>query len=1174
MGAGHVGRGDSRWLTNECAGEFQWQYSNCHIRHGNPGWVAPYTAANSQFPSYVPAALWGGSPYWMGAGHVGRGDSRYLTSECSGDHRSHQHCHIRHGSAGWIAPYQVAQSAHPHYVPAALWGGSPYWMGQGYVGQGDTRWMTSQCSGNSQYHRNCYIPHGSSGYIGPGYSTVNSGGYTQQPPPPPPVTNWYNTNMQTPSCTICSSAQRDLPNLIVMRWQGPRAITLTAGGFFSGTAAVGGIIQIDARRTQRGHFGWNTAFTCSGLGSRTLVTSCQERITVGQVLNYGSGTLTIVGFRTVSGRTQTSCSGDYAAPANPYVAPPPPTFGYVPPPPPPTFGYVPPPPPATNVYMGGSSTNNNNYDNTYNNNNNNNNYGYNNGGYVNPTPPPQSPPTGQAYSDPSWPAVCGRDIMWTNSHPTFGSCIDSPANSYASGGTSCATVTFTASDLCGNDISRQATYRIVDNTPPEITCSGEEMVFECNPSCAGFNQWESDARGFLNQWNSGNACLCAADCSPWQWTSDFQMPTGSLCGQSGTTTYTATDQHGNTAHTALAWSFPQVEPPPCPICGHTIYGQRSKGTLTSLTFEYTGATGVTITVGNSAFSVHGGEEFTIGADAEGGQYRSGMGGGGGGGGGSYTGGGGGGGSYTGGGGGSGGLGTWLSFRTNVGATAAIHVSCSQAIALNDVFELGSGSIKITGFEITDSDGTERSNTDCEGQMCTFPSICGAPTPAWHTEPPTEPPTPPPTPCQSNVEVCGATYSSRVRPSQLTFRYVGGGAISNTQDGRAEFSGSVSGSATICCGDGQTAPWSCNAPETNIDGTSVFGFGGNNGLDTWTSCRVTGTNGGSQTLTFHTSCSKPLRVGNQFGSLVVAGFRNGNGANFMDNCPSSPTNPPNGAPTFGSVNPYAPPSQYQHSPINPPTQYAQPTPPPNNPPTQYAQPTPPPNNPPTSYNPPPSQVHTYVPAGCPVQQACNADRSKLTSLTFKYVGTNGERHQQAYYSRTFVREMTPALRSPARVVIRSEMDNAHITANGWDFRVQLGEEFTLYGSPRLSAATTLVVGGAKIKLNTNCRVPIGWGDKFGPLQVVGFSNTGGDTCYSSAVEAAASQADGFELTADDPMDTDDAVSSGSEKSSSGGGGGGGDAVAVTVSVLAGAMIVAAGVCLAIKRNREKRVLIDH
>ena len=148
-----------------------------------------------------------------------------------------------------------------------------------------------------------------------------------------------------------------------------------------------------------------------------------------------------------------------------------------------------------------------------------------------------------------------------------------------------------------------------------------------------------------------------------------------------------------------------------------------------------------------------------------------------------------------------------------------------------------------------------------------------------------------------------------------------------------------------------------------------------------------------------------------------------------------------------------------------------------------------------------------------------------------------------------------------------------TAGTLEFK--LDEEFTLYGSPRLSAATTLVVGGAKIKLNTNCRVPIGWGDKFGPLQVVGFSNTGGDTCYSSAVEAAASQADGFELTADDPMDTDDAVSSGSEKSSSGGGGGGGgDAVAVTVSALAGAMIVAAGVCLAFKRNREKRVLIDH
>ena len=138
-------------------------------------------------------------------------------------------------------------------------------------------------------------------------------------------------------------------------------------------------------------------FTCAGLGARTLVTSCQQSIRVGQVLNYGSGTLTIVGFRTVSGRTQTSCAGgNYVAPTHPYVAPPPPPFGYVPPPPPPTFGYVPPPPPATNVYMGGSVINNN----YGSHNSQNDNYGYNNGGYVQPTPPPQYSPTGQVYSDP------------------------------------------------------------------------------------------------------------------------------------------------------------------------------------------------------------------------------------------------------------------------------------------------------------------------------------------------------------------------------------------------------------------------------------------------------------------------------------------------------------------------------------------------------------------------------------------------------------------------------------------------------------------------------------------------------------------------------------------------------------------------------------------------------
>ena len=62
-------------------------------------------------PHYVPGNRWGGNNCWMGAGHVGRGDSRYLAQECRGPHRNHDHCYVRHGSPGLL---------HPHYVPGAL----------------------------------------------------------------------------------------------------------------------------------------------------------------------------------------------------------------------------------------------------------------------------------------------------------------------------------------------------------------------------------------------------------------------------------------------------------------------------------------------------------------------------------------------------------------------------------------------------------------------------------------------------------------------------------------------------------------------------------------------------------------------------------------------------------------------------------------------------------------------------------------------------------------------------------------------------------------------------------------------------------------------------------------------------------------------------------------------
>ena len=171
QGSGYVQSGDSRWFGNECQGNHR-THTHCHIRHGSAGWIAPY-AANTQHPFYVPAGLWGGAPYWMGQGYVTSGDQRWLSKECQGSHRNHRHCYIRHGSAGWADPYVVANTNYPHYVPAAGWGGQPYWMGQGHIQLGDSRYLGNECQGSRRYHQHCHIRHGSPGWVAP-YVAANT----------------------------------------------------------------------------------------------------------------------------------------------------------------------------------------------------------------------------------------------------------------------------------------------------------------------------------------------------------------------------------------------------------------------------------------------------------------------------------------------------------------------------------------------------------------------------------------------------------------------------------------------------------------------------------------------------------------------------------------------------------------------------------------------------------------------------------------------------------------------------------------------------------------------------------------------------------------------------------------------------------------------------------------
>jgi hypothetical protein len=92
-------------------------------------------------------------------------------------------------------------------------------------------------------------------------------------------------------------------------------------------------------------------------------------------------------------------------------------------------------------------------------------------------------------------------------------------------------------------------------------------------------------------------------------------------------------------------------------------------------------------------------------------------------------------------------------------------------------------------------------------------------------------------------------------------------------------------------------------------------------------------------------------------------------------------------------------------------------------------------------------------------------------------------------------MSPEYKNNARIFVKNKINDNHISAQGWDFRVALNEEFTLFGSPKHGASLVIIVGGAKVKINTNCRQPLGWGDKFGPIQITGLTPFNGQACHA-------------------------------------------------------------------------------
>ena len=1243
MGAGHVEAGDPRYLNTPCSGTVQWQWSNCYVRHGQTGWVAPYQAmAASAHPHYVPAAVWGGAPYWMGSGHVQLGDQRYLNTECSGLLQwQWRNCYVSYGTAGWVAPYTayssvavVNQQTHPHYVPASYWGGNPYWLGQGYVTQGDSRYLSSPCSGSVHWqYRNCYIPHGASGYVGPSFAADTQhphyvpaslwggnsywmgAGYVQQGDSRWMGTECTGTHQYHDQCYIRYGAPG---------WIAPGYVENTAHPHYVPASLWGGNpYWMGEGYVQQGDSRWMGS-EC--LGEHRQYTNCYIRhgasgwVAPGFLGDTSTGIPNELALATEYGcdhcetYDQICCGNngvEYASPCHAACA-----------------GIY-------NFHVG----------------------------------------TCTVYA----PATnCGHDLDWSHSVPQFGPCGPGSSQGIAmqGGGThaaplQCAAVTFTASDACGNSVSRAATYKIVDSTAPVIS-GGQDLVWPCDSECNGYENWESDARMFLNQWAGNNGCLEAEDCSAQIAWTPMNVPTGDLCGTSGEVTFRATDAFGNAATHSLSYSFPIPPQTQCFICGQTTFGQSVKASLQELTvvYESTNPNAVSIRVYDtdgkrgiepgSFVNVRPGDEIRSFVGFQG---RS---------------------SYN-----NNAWGSSNKFPTNTafsvsgGDAVTLHTSCSVPLYAGQTFSLGNGgSIRITGFR---TDVGSSDTCPGSGRTCAYPNVCGAPPPAFPAPPPTTPPTTPP--CVPTIRYVCPYNKANLR--ELIFKYVATNTLSNRQEGKASVSGDVSGNqvSVSCTGGGSQA--------VALNGIYTLGFDGQS--DSSTECSIVGS-GGQQHIEIHTSCSKGLNTGDQFGHLLVVGFRWADGTYVNnDNCQvgggSSPVGPyqnwQNGG-TDGAG--YVPPSMA--APTFPPT-----FPPAVQNPTQtmaqllgsraeysifyelltssnilnalsaagpftvlaptntafadlgeatlaalradtgrlasvllfhiiggsataasltdgqtltsfnglvnvnrvgpagavtfssaasivaagiveadipatngvahsidavltpFIQSSP--SYPPTfGYippTPPPSTNQFFGGSGtCPYPMGACHENTRITSLTFRYVGKANARlnHRQNSWRKGFVNDLTLNDDRTVKISLLSYKRASWFTETnprGIKFDVNIGDEFTIVGNPnkrnKLANALTFKVGNAKIKIATNCAAHIGIGDQFGPVIVTAWRNFKGHECSDHGSSAS-------------EQDSNTALSAGSGSSSEGMSSV--TIVGVGVGVVAAVVIVAAAIIVRRKK----------
>ncbi|MCW0485096.1 hypothetical protein, partial [Gaoshiqia sediminis] len=95
------------------------------------------------------------------------------------------------------------------------------------------------------------------------------------------------------------------------------------------------------------------------------------------------------------------------------------------------------------------------------------------------------------------------------------------------------TVTFTATDACGNTATETKSFTVDDKTAPVITLPATDLALECFDATQ-VDSWTATATASDN---------CDGDVTV---SASYTAPTGN-CAQSITVTFTATDACGNTA---------------------------------------------------------------------------------------------------------------------------------------------------------------------------------------------------------------------------------------------------------------------------------------------------------------------------------------------------------------------------------------------------------------------------------------------------------------------------------------------------------------------------------------------------------------------------------------------------------------------------------------------------